>query len=283
MCATVHTKTFDSLEKLLPKFQVLLVDEVHDCMSAVPLRAYKKMKNASVRIGISATAFKWNKKKTDEVHKWMVKGYFGPILKTNVTKTGILTTKYLQDQSILSKSNCFIYPISKPNLAYEPYQDAVKLGIEQNFYFHDIVTRLARLCEGRTLIVVERIEQGEYLKSAMPEAHWIQGKNKLSEKIEVINKLKSGEKCIAIVMRQIITAGINVMIHDLINAAGGEGAHNIVQLIGRGLRNADDKVLLRYHDFHFTNNDYLRQHSEWREEVLRREGHIINKKETIDF
>jgi hypothetical protein len=63
MCATVHPKTFESLAKLLPKFKVLLVDEVHDCMSDVPLRAYKKMTSALVRIGFSATPFKWHKKK----------------------------------------------------------------------------------------------------------------------------------------------------------------------------------------------------------------------------
>jgi superfamily II DNA or RNA helicase len=76
-------------------------------------------------------------------------------------------------------------------------------------------------------------------------------------------------------MRQIITAGINVKIHDLINAAGGEGAHNVIQLMGRGLRPADDKTALRYHDFMFLMNDYLRDHSEWRVEVLQKEGHNV--------
>ena len=47
MCATVHKQTFESLKKLLPKFKVLLVDEVHDCMSDVPIRGYKKMSNAA--------------------------------------------------------------------------------------------------------------------------------------------------------------------------------------------------------------------------------------------
>jgi superfamily II DNA or RNA helicase len=60
-------------------------------------------------------------------------------------------------------------------------------------------------------------------------------------------------------MRQIITAGINIKIHDLINAAGRRRAHNIIQLMGRGLRTASDKDKLRYHDFHFLINDYLRE------------------------
>jgi len=283
MCVTCHQKSFDSVAKLLPKFKVLLVDEVHDCMSDVPVAAYRKMKSAAIRIGFSATPFKWNKKKIDLCHKYSVKGHFGPILRTSTVESGLLTTKELQDREFLSPSDCTFYVVDKPDLAYEPYQDAVKLGIEQNFHFHEMVSRLAKTCSGRTLIVVDRIEHGQYLEQLIPGAVFIQGKNKLEERVPVINALKKGDKFVAIVMKQIITAGINIMIHDLINASGGEGAHNVVQLIGRGLRNADDKELLRYHDFMFLMNDYLRQHSEWRYEVLEGEGHPVKLLETFPF
>jgi superfamily II DNA or RNA helicase len=283
MCATVHTKTFESLAKLLPKFKAVIVDEVHDCMSAVPIKAYKKMTNAIYRIGISATPFKYNKKKIDEVHKWLVKGHFGPIFKTDTTETGEITTKELQDRGILSLSDCFFYPVVHPDLKHEPYSDAVKLGIEQNFHFHDTVARLAKSCPGRTLIVVERIEQGEYLKGLIPGSNFIQGKVKIKDREPIINNLLKGDKSVAIVMRPIITAGINIKIHDLINAAGGDSAHNIIQLMGRGLRPASDKDKLRYHDFHFLINDYLRKHSEWRMEVLETERHSVTIKESIDF
>jgi superfamily II DNA or RNA helicase len=241
------------------------------------------MKSACVRIGISATAFKWDKKKIDNVHKWHLKGNFGPILKTTTTESGNLTTKELQERGVLSRSDCTFYPVTSPNLAYEPYQDAIKLGIEQNFHFHEMVRKLTESCPGRTLIVVERIEQGQYLNQLIPGSNFVQGKNNLKEREPIINALKQGEKSVAIVMRQIITAGINVKIHDLINAAGGEGAHNVIQLMGRGLRTAEDKDRLRYHDFHFVINDYLRKHSEWRMEVLKKEGHSLVIKESFNI
>lgn len=282
MCATIHKATFESLEKLLPKFKAIVVDEVHDAVSSVPLKAYKKMKSAAIRIGISATPFKYDKKKIDECHKWTVKSYFGPVFKTTTTETGEITTSDLQERGILSKSECFFYKLDKPDLKHEPYQEAVKLGIEQNFHFHDIVAKLAKSCPGRTLVVVERIEQGEYLNQLIPGSHFIQGKVKLKDRDAVLEKMLKGGKSVAIVMKQIITAGINVKIHDLINAAGGEAAQNIIQLMGRGLRTASDKDLLRYHDFLFLMNDYLRKHSEWRMEVIEKEKHSLTVKDSID-
>jgi hypothetical protein len=283
MCATIHTATFDALEKLLPKFKVIFVDEVHDGVSDVPIKAYRKMVNAAVRIGFSATPFRYDKKKIDKVHQFTVKGHFGPVLKTSTTDTGFLTTGDLQERGILSTSNCTVYKVTSPNLAYEPYQDAISLGIEQNFEFHKNVVRLARSRPGRTLVIVERIAQGEYLHQLMPEASWIQGKDSLAVREPVIQALLKGDKCCAIVMRHIITAGINIRIHNLINASGGQAAHNLIQQLGRGLRPAGDKETLEYYDFLFTINPYLWRHSEWRIEVLQNEGHKVTIKEDYDF
>jgi len=280
-CATVHVETFNSLKNLLPKFRVLLVDEVHDCVSDVPDKAYKQMDRAIVRLGFSATPYRYNNKKIDDEHKFMVKGHFGALLKTKTTESGFLTTKELQDRNILSGSNATFYRFTEPNLVHETYQDAVELGIEQNFAFHNFVTKLTRSLSGRRLIIVERIEQGEYLKQLMPEAQWVHGNVKLTDREPVMQSLKSAENSVAIVMRQIITAGINVKIHHLINAAGGKAAHNLIQQMGRGLRTADDKDILQYHDFQFMMNKYLYDHSNWRMEVLVKEGHKVSIVEDI--
>lgn len=282
-CATVHTSTFESLKSLLPKYRVLLVDEVHDCVSSVPDKAYQKMDRAVVRIGFSATPYRYNDKKIDEDHKLTVKGHFGPLLKTKTTETGFLTTKELQDRKILSESNATFYRFTKPNLVHETYQDAVELGIEQNFALHNFINKLTKILNGRILIIVERIEQGEYLKQLMPHAHWVYGKVKLDDREPVMQALKEDENAVAIVMRQIITAGINVKVHHLINAAGGKAAHNLIQQMGRGLRLADDKDILQYHDFQFTMNKYLYDHSNWRMEVLQKEGHKVSLVEDINI
>lgn len=278
MCVTNNVNTFRSIDKLLPKFKVLIVDEVHECMSKVPVNAYKKMKKACIRFGVSATPFKDMK-----VHKHLVKAHFGPIFKTSTTESGHLTTKDLQERGILSPSNCTFYPVNEPNIAYEPYIDAVTLGIAENYEFHSIIRRLARSKKGRTLILVERRDQGEYLKQLMPEAHWINGSDSLKAREPVIKALQSSDNVTAIVMRHIITAGIDIMIHNLINAAGGDAHYNVIQQIGRGLRCASDKDQLEFYDFVFNINDYLYKHSKNRIKTLTDEGHNVTVKDEIDF
>lgn len=292
MCVTAHTATYDSLKKLLPKFKVLIVDEVHECMSDVPIKFYRTMKNTSVRFGVSATPFKFTKKNKkgeedckDKVHKFQVKGYFGGVFKTKTTETGYLTTQDLQKRGILSRSKCTFYPIDSPkNIQHEPYIDAVTLGISNNFEFLKTIQKLTKTLYGRTLVLVERIDQGEYLNQLIPGSVWIQGKDDLAIRAKVFQDLKySGENVIAISMRQIITAGINVFIHNLVNAAGGKAEHSIIQQMGRGLRCAQDKEILDYYDFIFNTNHYLHTHSKQRLDTIANEGHMIVVKEKIDF
>jgi len=278
ICCTTNARSLEKIEKLMPKFKVLIVDEVHECMTPSVIKMYKKMKSAVVRIGLSATPFKDKK-----VEKYKVKSYFGPIFKTDTTEDGHLKTVDLQDRGILSPSRCFFHPIDSPSLPYEPYIDAVTLGIAESDEFHEIVRRLARTLNGRTLIMVERKEQGKRLQEIIIGSNWISGVDSLKVRKAVFKKLTTSSETIAIAMRQIVTAGINLKVHNIINAAGGDAAHNITQQIGRGLRCADDKDMLNFHDFNFKNNPYLKKHSKHRIKTLREEGHEVIIKESIDF
>tara|TARA_Y100000034_G_scaffold103692_1_gene129568 strand:- start:36682 stop:38115 length:1434 start_codon:yes stop_codon:yes gene_type:complete len=280
-CATTNKQTLMKLNTLLPKFKVLIVDEVHECVSKIPKIAYKKMTGAVARIGISATPFKHGGK--DVTQKFWTKGFFGPVLKTRLTESGVITTKDLQERDILSGSECHFFKVDQPKLIHEPYIDAVTMGIAENFYFLDMVKKLAMGLKGRNLVLVDRIAQGESLSKMIPNSYWIKGPTDLTERSEVFQKLKYDENATAIVMQQIVSAGINVFIHNLINAAGGKAVHSIIQRMGRGLRKADDKDILRYYDFIFDINDYLYKHSCQRIDTLMKEGHEITRHEKFPY
>jgi superfamily II DNA or RNA helicase len=278
-CSTVQS--LHKIEGVLDKIQAVLVDEIHENMSKQPKKYLNKMKNCSVRAAISATPFKFGGK--DLCQKWLVKGYFGPVLKSK-SAGGVLSTKHLQERGTLSQAKCVFYSITKPELEYEIYLDAVTRGIAENFIFHKIVTKLAKKLKGRTLILVDRIAHGDALFSMIPGVLWVQGKDDLETRKLVIEKLKkSKDDVISISTQQIFNTGINVKIHNLINAAGGQADHQIIQRLGRGLRTADDKEVLNYYDFIFYNNKYLLNHSRKRIKILKNEGHEVVIKENFDM
>lgn len=275
-CATTAKASLEKLEPIIGKFKGLIIDEAHECMSPVPRKTFKKMDDAVLRIGISATPFKDGGK--DLAQKMYLKGYFGSILRTK-NESGEITTQDLQNRQILSKSDCYFSTVKHPQIPHEPYIDAVTLGIAENIQFAQKVSDLATSLDGRTLILVDRIKQGELLMQFMPNAHWIQGMTDLEERSKIFNELKHGTNVIAIVMQRIVSAGINVFIHNLVNAAGGKAEHNIIQRFGRGLRTAQDKEQLKYYDFIFDINDYLFKHSMERIKTLEKEGHIVRMME----
>jgi len=274
-CST--TQSVRKLEKIFPKIRAVLVDEIHACMSDVPISVYRKLKNTPVRIAISATPY------DNQEEKYKVKGYFGSIFRTSATESGELTTAELQERGILSGSECVFFEVNQPQLPYEIFQDAVTAGIAENPHLHDMVKTVATKCKGRTLVLVERLKQGDALAAMIPGAHWIQGKDKVDDRKEVIDKLKSSENVIAIVSQKIISKGLNVKIHNLINAAGGKGKSSVIQRMGRGLRTAGDKDVLKYYDFFFNINGYLRDHAETRVKILSKEGHPVAIREEIDL
>jgi superfamily II DNA or RNA helicase len=280
-CATVQS--IHKIEKLLPYIKVLIVDEIHEMMSKEPRAAYNKLKSACVRVAVSATPFKDGGK--DKCQKYAVKGYFGPILKTTSTAAvdGILKTKLLQQRGRLSEADATFFNIYEPQLPYAIYQDAVTQGIANNWGFHEIVTRLAHKQVGRSVILVERLSHGDTLKQMMPEALWVQGKDNQDTRKEVISQLQVAKgNVVAIATTGIFNTGVNFYVHNLINAAGGQAEHVIIQRFGRGLRAVDDKDMLHYYDFFFHINEYLEDHSESRVAILTKEGHKVEVKD-VDF
>lgn len=270
------------LQEMYPKIQALFVDEIHAMMSKRCIDFYKQCPNASIRIGFSATPFKFDGK--DEVQKFNVKGHIGGILKTKYGDGGKLTTGVLQERKILSVAHCTFFEINEPQRPYDIYQDAFTYGIAQNEYLNQNVAKLVKNLTGRTLIVVDRIEHGERLLNLIPDAFWLHGTKSKDYRKTTVNELKFNKgNFVAVAIDKIVNKGLNVFIHNLINCAGGKAAHNVLQRVGRGLRPADDKQDLLYYDFLFKNNPYLESHSEQRIKIIESEGHKVEVKEKFDI
>ena len=278
-CATWQSA--GKLGKLLPQIKVLIVDEIHEMMTAGTRKIYNKLTGCSVRVGISGTPFKYDGK--DSKQKWLTKGYFGPPIQIASAKDGKLTVQEAQKKGMLVSCKAVFWPIREPMLPYDIYLDAVTRGIAENFDFHHIVERLVKTLKGRTLILVERLAHGDILNNIIPGSLWVQGKDNLETRKHVIRELMFSKNCVAIATSGIFSAGINVFCHNFVNAQGGQADHQIIQRIGRGLRPADDKDVLYYHDFYFHINEYLEDHSKKRIKILKKQGHEVIVKENIEF
>lgn len=94
---------------------------------------------------------------------------------------------------------------------------------------------------------------------------------------KVLDELrKSTKKKVVAIMSAIGYIGVDVFVHHLINATGGRDANQTIQKLGRGLRKAEDKASVEYHDFLLRNNVTLEQHSVARIDTLKQEGHPIS-------
>jgi superfamily II DNA or RNA helicase len=271
MCATIQSA--HNYLDLLPKFKVLIADECHEFATEKSIKVFKKLENCRYRFGFSATP--WNV--GDNIKKYRLKSWFGPII-------GKIQTKELQEMTnfygepILSKSICYFHEISSPVLDVDNYQDAYNLGVVYNQHLHEKVKEIVASYEnGRIVIVVERLEHGTELARSIPGSYWVSGQDDEEIRTHVIGKLQKsevGEKVTAIATK-IMQTGVNLFVHGIVNAAGMKSYIATKQRIGRGLRPALDKDHLDYHDFYFTNNEYLERHSKERIKWLKREGHKI--------
>ncbi len=279
-CTTVQSA--HHLDKYLKICKVVIADEVHMLNNKTSIRIFKKLSNAVVRVAVSATPFKHGG--TDYVQKYTAKGYFGPVFKTSITESGVLTTNYLQNRGNLSDSECHIYYIDEPSIPYDIFVDAVTNGISNNVYFHKVVQRLAMKLKGRTLILVERIAHGDTLSGMIPGALWVQGKDTEDTRKYVINQLqKSNENVVAIAMRQIFDTGINFFLHNIVDCTCIGNEHGTIQAMGRGLRTASDKDKMYYYGFIHRTNPYLEKQSKVKVRTLKKEKHNVIIHEEFDF
>lgn len=277
-------QSWHKYKKYSKSVKALIVDEIHDMMSKGPKAIYRQLDNCSVRIAMSATPFKFGG--TDSKQKYEVKGHIGPVFFVKSMKGGKPTTKGLQERNILSSADLTFYEYNTDNKMppYLLYVDVVTHGIAENLEFHNLVARRAMTLNGRTLIMVDRIRQGDLLHERIPGAVWVRGQDTTKTRKEVIQTLKTGQgNIVAIATAKIFNTGVNVFLHNLINAAGGKADHTIIQRLGRGLRTADDKTNLQYYDFYFKHNEYLEKHSEMRVKILEKEGHKVVIKKELDF
>jgi superfamily II DNA or RNA helicase len=102
---------------------------------------------------------------------------------------------------------------------------------------------------GNTLVLINRIETGNQLAERMPEATFVFGGSKASDRKEAYEEIGQGTNQIVIASYGVAAVGINIpRIFNLILVEPGKSFVRVIQSIGRGIRKAKDKDYVQIYD-----------------------------------
>jgi superfamily II DNA or RNA helicase len=242
------------LDELLPHVRVLITDEAHYGVTTNKVvREFRKMTRAMDRFAFSATP--WKK---DQVHNYKLRGHFG-------IQLGDVPLFLLQEMDILAKGKCRFLTVDHPDADYEAdYDKAYREYIVGNTDYHERVAALVTGFTGRTLINVEWKDHGQALHERIPGSIWVCGEDKRKIREEIVEKLRTAPNDCVVIATKIFGTGLDIYIHQLVNAGGGQGEIKVKQLYGRGVRKSEDKFELNYYDFIHVMNKHLKRHSKRR-------------------
>ncbi len=101
---------------------------------------------------------------------------------------------------------------------------------------NDLIRQVVEELEGITLIIVTQINHGDMLQQLLPESTFVNGKEQLETRKQIIKDIKN-RKIKNIIATTIYDEGVDLpSIDNLIIACGGKSEIKTIQRVGRGLR-----------------------------------------------
>lgn len=148
------------------------------------------------------------------------------------------------------------------------YQTQYREGIVENDDRNKIIAAVAK--EHRndsTIILVQQIPHGNTLKSLIPGAEFINGEEKDSVRIRLMEDFRKG-KLKTLIGTSVIGEGVDLPIGKvLIMAGGGKAESQIIQNVGRVLRIFPGKTEAIVYDFDDLGASHLEEHAKARQAI----------------
>lgn len=253
MSAIKRPEKYSEALDFLSKVEAFIVDEVHQVKKENKIVDFEKYVRTHHRFGFTGTL---PEEKQDE---WNVIGMFGPVIQT-VDRSELVANGSITDVVV-----CEI------KMSYLEYPDYVRGGgqqagmqnfrYEQTFLYNsefrnNTIAKIAMRTKKNCLVLVDRIEHGEYLESLMKqlggkEVFFIQGavEGDVREQIRKLMEKKDNIVCVAI--SSIFSTGINISnLHYIIFANTCKAKVSVIQSIGRGVRTHEGKDYVVVFDIH---------------------------------
>lgn len=290
-------------EKLLPKVDVLICDEAHQCCSSAT-EAFIERVEAPIKIGCSGTLPR------DKMNKWKLLGMFSQIVYTedivDLQKRGYIsnlkiTALKIIDTVIESDTECLfnLHTTRKFRPNENGYSDIAfdEANKAENEYFskhykelYKPVFEYLKKLDSNTLILFDRIDIGqnlfEYAKELYADnknVYYIDGSIDVNEREKIRLSFEQKDGNLLLAQSAVFSTGISIKrLTNLIFLTGSKSFSRVIQSIGRTLRLHDSKTEAHLVDISW-NMKYSSKHYKERLKIYKDMYHKSKPDETLTF
>jgi superfamily II DNA or RNA helicase len=162
---------------------------------------------------------------------------------------GKLSASELQDKGVLAQCHVNIVQL-QDHVEFTNYQSELKHLLEDKLRLDTIAELILKIKDsGNTLILVDRVMAGKELVDRLPNAVFVSGETKLTERKEEYDEVATSSDKIIVATYGVAAVGINIpRIFNLVLLEPGKSFVRVIQSIGRGIRKAEDKDFVQIWD-----------------------------------
>lgn len=231
------TDNAEKLQTFMEDLICIIIDEVHQAKADVLKTMLTGLfANVPIRWGLTGTI----PKELFSSQSLFVS--IGPVINK-------LAASELQDRGVLA--NCHVNVIQlQDHVEFSNYQSELKHLLEDQKRLDTIAQLVLNIKEtGNTLVLVDRVNAGKELIDRIPNAVFVSGETKLTERKEEYDDFATSDDKVAVATYGVAAVGINIpRIFNLVLVEPGKSFVRVIQSIGRGIRKAEDKDFVQIWD-----------------------------------
>jgi superfamily II DNA or RNA helicase len=233
------------------------VDEVHVAGCETYENPLSQTENSVLRWGLSATPFG-----KDEVRNKTITGLIGDVVFLKTLEESI------EDETISDFIYYFLPVLCLGVNGDEDFHTQYKSHLHSSPFVASLLNLILRKhTTEQCLIIVNRIQHGEYLQRSIPGSTFVHGQLLQTKREEILQEYRD-KKIRVLITSPILDFGIDIQDIEVLVLAGGlESLIRLIQRIGRGLRKKLGKILHVY-DLDFGDVPYLGDHSKTRLKIV---------------
>jgi superfamily II DNA or RNA helicase len=253
----------EKIVELVKNCRGLYFDEVHHASSSTCRDIILASPRAYWRYGGTATL------EREDGEELVIQGLFGKRI-VNISLSYLIKNKWLVPAGV------FFVPVEFKNMPYTSYQEIYSHGVSKNEELIDSVAELSQYLstlEKSSLILVSKITHGKIIKSKIPGAKLLTGKDSSKKRNQVISDMKTGKLKI-LIATTLADEGLDIPKLDVVHMMGaGASVTRVPQRIGRVVRKYPEKkygIAIYYHYC----TKYLYQHGLKAKRIVKQEPEL---------